>query len=215
MPVISVLIIDYHRLMREGLKALLGGEPDMRIAGEATNAQDGVALARQLQPDVVVMEIRLPNVDGIDAARQIRQWCPRTAILMLTMHDREEYLYAALRAGAVGYLLKDTPGLEVPRAIRIVAKGGSVLHPVMARKLVESLSHGPIPAADAPRPLLTERELQVLSLMARGASNREIAQDLYLAEKTIKQHASRIFRKLNVKSRSQAVIYAVQNGLAG
>lgn len=211
---LRVLLVDDHRLMRDGLRAILSAEADMEVCGEANRGREGVEKARQLRPDVVLMDIRLPDVDGIEATRQVLALLPRVAVLVLSAFDQEEYLLAALRAGASGYLLKDAPSHEVIGAIRCAARGDAWLHPSMARKLVDATVRRR-PAAAGPAPALTDRERQVLSLIAQGATNREIASRLFLTEKTVKQHASKIFRKLQVRTRSQAALYAVQHGLAG
>lgn len=201
---LRVLIVEDERLMRQVLRQLLGDEADLEVVGDAGSGGEAVALARQHQPDVVLMDICLgradPTRDGIEVTRELLQWSPQSAVIMLTSHDCLDYFMASVKAGARGYLLKTCPAEEMIRAVRAVARGESWVHP--------ALSGGG-------RPLLTGRELLVLSLMVRGASNREIAGALFVTEKTVKQHAGSIFKKLQVRGRSQAVIYAVQNGLAG
>ncbi len=214
-----MLIVEDEQLMRQVLRTLIGDEADFEVVGDTGSTAEAISLARRVHPDVVLMDICLSRTDlhsdGIEATREILKWSPRTSVLMLTSHESKDFLFAALRAGARGYLLKTSPVEEMVWAVRAAARGESWLHPAMARMLVESVTHKGVEPTFASRPLLTERELQVLSLMVKGSSNRDIAQSLFLSEKTVKQHASKIFKKLNVRGRAQAALYAIQHGLTG
>jgi DNA-binding NarL/FixJ family response regulator len=208
---IRVLIADDHAVMREGLANLLSMEEEIRVVGQAADGASAVRTARDTRPDVVLMDIKMGQTDGIEATRRIREMLPGTAVIMLTMHDRDEYLFEAVKAGAVGYILKDVPSAEVIRAIRAAARGESLLHPSVARKLMEgfaALSRHPRESGD-----LSEREREVLGLLGRGLSNREIGQQLFISETTVKKHVANIMEKLGVASRSQAIITGVQMGL--
>lgn len=221
MEPIKVLLVDDHAMLRDGLRSILQMEPDIAVVGEAEDGEGAVRQAVQLQPDVVLMDIRLPGIDGIEATRRVKLACPGAAVIMLTMHDDDELLFSAIREGAAGYLLKTLPSAEVVRAVRASARGESLVHPAMARKLIEGFANlsrargdaQPGAARDADESALTPREKEVLGLLVKGESNREIAQHLYLSDKTVKQHMTKILRKLGVRSRSQAIIHAVRSGL--
>ena len=206
-------------MLRDGLRNILQMEADIQVVGEAADGETAVRLAESLQPDVVVMDIRLPGIDGIEATRRVKQASPASAVIVLTMHDADEFLFAAIREGASGYLLKSLPSAEVVRAVRAAANGESLLHPAMARKLMEGYANlsrkgEEKPSAEgADENALTARESEVLALLVQGSSNREIAQQLFLSDKTVKQHVTKIFRKMGVRSRSQAIIHAVRSGL--
>jgi DNA-binding NarL/FixJ family response regulator len=209
---IRVLLVDDQGLIRQGLKALLELEADLEIVGEAENGAIAVKLVAQLQPDVVLMDIRMPIMDGVAATREIQQHFADTKILVLTTFDDDEYVTAALQNGAMGYLLKDTPSEELAVAIRAVYKGYTQLGPGIVKKLLNQFSHGhkqnqsqPIPPNLAE---LTPREKEVLKLIATGASNREIAQQLYISEGTVKNHVTNILNRLNLRDRTQAAIIA-------
>ncbi len=212
---IRVLIVDDHALFRRGLELVLGGEPDIEIVGEAADGMEGVQRAAELEPDVVLMDVRMPGASGVEAARQIRVAQPGVKVVMLTVSEDEEDLFAAVRAGASGYLLKEVSIDEVADAVRAVQRGHSLISPSMASKLLVEFNvlsrrvqeqHG-----NAPR--LTDRELQVLRLIARGMSNKEIATDLVIAENTVKNHVRNILEKLQLRSRMEAAMYAVREKL--
>ncbi|WP_018130352.1 response regulator [Effusibacillus pohliae] len=208
---IRVLLCDDHAILRDGLRSLLNGEPDMEVVGEAANGLQAIGEVRRLRPDVVLMDINMPELDGVEAVRQFRIECPTVRILILTMYNHDEYLFRTIQAGAQGYLLKDSPVREVIEAIRKVATGGSVLHPDVAQKLLDSYREQADEKKAADR--LSPRERQVLAEMVQGLTNKEIAEQLFISETTVKLHISNIFRKLGVKSRSQAILYAVKERL--
>ena len=203
---IKILIVDDGHLIRQGLKALLELEPDLQIIGEAQNGQIAIARVKELQPDVVLMDIRMPIMDGVTATKEICQQFPHVNILVLTTFDDDTYVAAAIRFGAKGYLLKDTPSEEIAAAIRAVNLGYTHLAPGMIAKVIANRVE---PGISLP-PLaeLTPRELEVLKLIAVGANNREIAQQLYISEGTVKNHVTNILNRLNLRDRTQAAILA-------
>ena len=211
---IRVLLADDQNLVRGGFRMILGAEPEVEVVGEAADGAEAVALARDLCPDVVLMDVRMPNVDGIEATRRIvdgAEESPR--VLVLTTFDLDEYVYEALRAGASGFLLKDAPEEQLVAGIRIVAAGGSLFAPAVTRRLIERFaatsSRKPPPAFDD----LTARELEVLRLVARGLSNAEIARELVVSEHTVKTHVAHILGKLDLRDRVQAVVVAYESGI--
>ncbi|MEH2361088.1 response regulator transcription factor [Nostoc sp.] len=208
---IKVLLVDDQSLIRQGLKALLELEPDIEIVGEAENGEQAINLVAQLQPDVILLDIRMPIMDGVAATREIQKRFAKTKILVLTTFDDDEYVSAAMQNGAMGYLLKDTPSEELAVAIRAVHKGYTQLGPGIVKKLLTQFSH-PTPTQSLPVPSslaeLTPREKEVLQLIATGASNREIAQELYISEGTVKNHVTNILNRLNLRDRTQAAIWA-------
>lgn len=213
---ITVLIADDQALVRDGLRALIEVEDDMRVVGEAADGESAVRLVRQFRPAVVLMDVRMPGVDGLAATQQLTARADAPKVLVLTMFNRDEYVFRALRAGASGFLLKDVRGGQLTRAIRGVASGDSLVDPTITRRLVEERFAGTSPrapelAARAER--LTVRETDVLRLVARGMSNAEIAAELVLGEATVKTHVARVLAKLEVRDRVQAVIAAYDTGL--
>ena len=220
MPPIRILLADDQALFREGLHTLLSVQPDLEVVGEAGNGEEAVHLANTLHPDVVLMDLQMPVLDGVAATRQLRTACPACRVIVLTTFDDDEYVFDGLRAGAMGYLLKDTPSAKLVEAIRAAARGESFLEPSVAAKVVAEftrLSPAPGPAAaHAGQPLaepLSERELEVLRLVAQGASNKEIAAALFIAEGTAKNHLTNILGKLGVTDRTQAALKAKELGL--
>ncbi len=209
---ISVLIVDDHAMVRRGLRAFLESEQDMEVIGEAADGAEAVDKVQDLLPDVVLMDLIMPDMDGITATRQIRQVSPNTRVLVLTSFGDDDKVFASIKAGAIGYLLKDVPAEDLGRAIRSVARGELHLHPEIARKVLDEFNS----AHDETPPLteLTGRELEVLSLLARGYSNKEIARDLHISIKTVKTHVSNILSKLHIIDRTQAALYAVRQGLS-
>jgi DNA-binding NarL/FixJ family response regulator len=213
---VRVLIADDQALFRRGLRVVLGPETNIDVVAEAQDGEDAVAKAAELVPDVVLMDVRLPRVDGIAAARRIRAAAPHTRIVMLTVSDEGDDLYEAIKAGANGYLLKEIPAEELASAIHAVARGESVISPPMTSKLLRQFNALARQAAardSLPAPLLTTRELEVLKLVARGMSNRQIADHLFISGNTVKNHVRNILEKLHLHSRMEAVMYAVREHL--
>lgn len=204
---IRVLLVDDQSLIRQGLKALLELEADLQIVGEADNGQAAIALVESLQPDVVLMDIRMPLVDGVAATREIEKRFTNTKVLVLTTFDDDEYVAQAMQFGAKGYLLKDTPSEELAAAIRAVHKGYTHLGPGLFEKAIAKVTPPP-PSPPASWDDLTPREQEVLRLIAAGASNREIATRLYISEGTVKNHVTRILNQLGLRDRTQAAIFA-------
>jgi DNA-binding NarL/FixJ family response regulator len=211
--VIRVLVVDDQPLVRSGFRMVLEERPDLELAGEASDGAQAVELARELDPDVILMDVRMPNLDGVEATRQLVDSGTRARILVLTTFDLDEYVYAAIRAGASGFLLKDVEPAELVDAIRVVAAGNSLFGPAATERLVERFSQQPSPDAGRSLDELTEREKEILTLLASGLSNAELAERLFLSETTVKTHVSSILRKLRVRDRVQAVIAAYDAGL--
>ena len=211
---IEVLVADDEALVRGGIRMIVEAQEDMRIAGEAGHGRDAVEQARLRKPDVTVMDIRMPGMDGIDATRQLLASDPApTRVLVLTTFDLDSYVYDALRAGASGFLLKTAPPEELVAAIRTVARGDSLLAPQVTRRLIEDFVSRPRPETLDTLDELTDREREVLELIGRGRSNGEIAAALFVSEGTVKTHVNRILRKLGVRDRVQAVVLAYETGL--
>jgi DNA-binding NarL/FixJ family response regulator len=212
----SVLIVDDQALVRVGLRKILESEPETTVAGEAADGEDALAQAERLRPDVVLMDIRMPVLDGIEATRRIVRAQPDTRVLILTTFGLDGYVYDALRAGASGFMLKDAPPEEIAAAVRIVASGDALLAPAVTRAVVEEFARQR-PAASPPPPRaveeLTPREREVLDLVVRGLSNPEICGRLVISEATAKTHVARILQKLGLRDRVQVVIYAYESGL--
>jgi DNA-binding NarL/FixJ family response regulator len=213
---IKVLIVDDHALFRRGLEMVLEGEPDIEVVGEASDGGEAVKRAEQTAPDVVLMDVRMPTLTGIEAAQAIKAILPSTRILMLTISDDEADLYEAIKAGASGYLLKEISIEEVAGAVRGVHQGQSLISPSMASKLLAEFAamvKRRDERTEVPGPRLTDRELQVLKLVARGLNNRDIGTELFISENTVKNHVRNILEKLHLHSRMEAVVYAVREKL--
>jgi DNA-binding NarL/FixJ family response regulator len=209
--VIRLLLADDQALVRTGFRLILQQAADMVVVGEAADGAQAAAMVQELRPDVVLMDVRMPGVDGVEATRMIGD---QTRVLILTTFDLDEYVYAAIRAGASGFLLKDTLAADLLAAIRVVAAGDAVVAPSATRRLLERyVPAGPSRAAVSDPGVLTEREREVLTLIARGLSNAEIAVRLHLSEGTVKTHVSRLLTKLEIRDRVQAVVYAYESGV--
>jgi DNA-binding NarL/FixJ family response regulator len=216
MSEIRVLVVDDQQLVREGLHVLLEMKPDIRVAGEAADGVEAVEQAQRIEPDVVLMDVRMPKLDGVAATRRVRETCPDVQVIILTTFDDDEYVFEGLRAGALGYLLKDVSGTDLAQTIRTVAAGGALIEPSVAQKVLAEFARlaPPIRAPDVglPEPL-SERERGILELLAQGLSNREIGVRLSLAEGTVKNYVTAILQKLGVRDRTQAAIRAKELGL--
>jgi DNA-binding NarL/FixJ family response regulator len=212
---IRVLIADDQALVRGGFRSILTGQDDIEVVGEAADGNEAVELVERLHPDVVLMDVRMPGIDGLEATRRIVARGIATRVLVLTTFDVDDYVYAAMRAGASGFLLKTAPPRQLADAVRTVAAGDALLAPSITRRLVEQFVRRPPPGASVPSSLaeLTEREREVLCLLARALSNAEIAAELVLSEATVKSHVNRILTKLNLRDRAQAIVLAYETGL--
>lgn len=212
---IRVVIADDQQLIRSGLSTVLDAQPDIEVVGQAENGGEAVATARRLRPDVVLMDIRMPSVDGLQATRRIVDRPDAPRVLILTTFDADEYVYEAMTGGASGFLLKDVRPEQLAHAIRVVAGGDQLLAPTVTRRLIESfVQRGPGPLGVPPQlARLTDRELEVLRLIAHGRSNAEIASTLTIGEATVKTHVNRLFAKLRLRDRVQAVVLAYESGL--
>ena len=213
MEKITILLAEDHVVVRQGIRRFLEREDDFSVLGEAGDGEEAVRLVEQLKPDVVVMDIAMPKLNGIEATKQIKQLQQHTIVLILTAYDYEEYIFPILKAGAAGYLLKDVSGDELIDAIRIVYRGDSVLHPAVTYRLLERFRDTNTDRVQRrASDLLTEREVEILGMAARGMSNKEIASELSLSVRTIESHFGSVFNKLGVCSRIEAVIQAIQKG---
>ncbi len=211
---IRVLLADDQELVRSGFRLILELADGIDVVGEAADGREAVRLAKELQPDVVLMDIRMPELDGIEATRRLRQAGAEARVLVLTTFDLDEYVYGAMRAGASGFLLKDAPREQLVTAVRTVARGEALLAPAVTRRLIERFVDRPAPVEAAPALAeLSARELEVLRLVARGLSNAEIADELVIGEATVKTHVARILRKLGLRDRVQAVVLAYESGI--
>jgi len=212
MDKIRILLAEDHAVVRESIARFLEKEPDFEVVAEAADGEETVRLASELKPDVIVLDVAMPKLNGIEATRQIKATQPSVSILILTAYDYDQYIFALLEAGAAGYLLKDVSGRELINAIRAVHKGDSVLHPTVARKVMQRFRGTTKVHEPHGLELLTGRELAVLKLAAQGKSNKEIAEELVLSVRTVEAHLGSIFNKLGVGSRTEAIIQALKKG---
>ncbi len=214
---ITLLLVDDHALVRQGVRAFIETQPDIAVVGESDSGGQAVALCADLAPDVVLMDLIMPGMDGVEATRQVKAISPRTQVIILTSYHEDEHILPAMRAGALSYLLKDVGPEELAQAVRKAARGEVVLHPRVAAQVIQALHGGaPKPAAAATSPSeppLTAREIEVLRLIAEGRSNHEIADALFVSEKTVKSHVSNILSKLHLADRTQAAVYAWREGV--
>ncbi len=208
-----LVIVDDHEVARAGLRSMLEREPDLEVVGEAVTGREAIALCRQLEPDVVLMDVRMPDVDGLSATQVIKARSPRTSVIVVTMHDNPDYLFEALKAGASGYILKDASQRELVRAVRQVIAGETLPRPGRTAELLRRLARKPRPAVAQPAAGLTAREREVLELVTLGLTNREIAGTLSCSPGTVKVHVEHIIAKLEVSDRTQAAVRAVELGL--
>ena len=210
----TVLLVDDEPLVRAGLRTILEAEPDLTVVGEAADGREALEAVASLKPDVVVMDVRMPEVDGIEATRRLHALDDPARVIVLTTFDHDEYVYEALRAGASGFLLKTAAPRQLVSAIRDVVAGDTLLAPTITRRLIEDfISRGPPPGTPSRHDDLTPREREVMALVARGLSNGEIAARLFLSEATVKTHVVRILRKLGLRDRTQVVVFAYESGL--
>ena len=213
---IRVLVADDQTLVRDGFRMILDEQEDIEVVGEAADGLEAVAKARELRPDLVLMDVRMPGRDGLEATRELLRELPETHVLILTTFDLNEYVYEAMRAGASGFLLKDVPRRQLIEGVRTVAAGEALLAPAITRRLIEQFVKRPPASVRALPPqleLLTARELEVLKLVARGRSNTEIASELYVGEATVKTHVAHALAKLDLRDRVQAVVFGYESGL--
>jgi len=210
---IRILLVEDHVVVRQGTRQLLEREQDLEVIGEAGDGEEAVHLASQLQPDVIIMDVAMPKLTGIEATRQIKALLPSVAVLILTGYDYDEYIFGLMEAGAAGYLLKDVSGDELIHAIRAVYAGEPALHPIVARKLMARFtSQAGKTAVAGPEELLTQRELEVLKLAAKGMSNKDIGEALVISVRTVQAHLRDIFNRMGVGSRSEAILYSLKRG---
>ncbi|HFC08973.1 MAG TPA: response regulator transcription factor [Chloroflexi bacterium] len=213
---ITVIIVDDHRVVRQGVRAFLETYPDITVVAEAASGQEAVQLAARHAPDVMLMDLVMPGMDGVEATRAVKRISPRTQVIVLTSYHEDEHIFPAIRGGAISYLLKDVAPEDLADAVRKAARGEAVLHPRVAARLVQELHAArETPSSLIPSPFaeLTERELEVLRLVAQGMSNAAIAEQLVISERTVKSHVSNILSKLHLSDRTQAAVYAWRKGL--
>lgn len=211
---ISVLLCDDQHLVRSGFRMILETEPDIHVVGEASDGREVVAMARRVEPDVVLMDVQMPNMDGLEATARVTALDDPPKVLILTTFERDDYVFSSLRAGASGFILKNAPPEQLVDAVRVIAGGEALLAPSVTRRIIEEFAHRPVAAASAADLAhLTEREVEVLRIVAEGLTNGEIAQRLFVGEATVKSHVSSVLTKLGLRDRVQAVVFAYEHGL--
>lgn len=210
---IDILIADDQAMVRSGLRLILESEPDLRVVAEAENGEEAVRLAKREKPSVILMDVRMPVMDGLEATREITTAVTDTKVIVLTTFDLDEYIYGALRAGASGFLLKDAEGDHLVEAVRVIAGGDAIIAPSITKRLISEFASRPETAEARGLDQLTERETEVLRLVAKGMSNAEIGEELFVSETTVKTHVSHILTKLHLRDRVQAVVVAYESGL--
>jgi DNA-binding NarL/FixJ family response regulator len=214
--VIRIVLVDDQAIVREGLRAMLSLEPDIEIVGEASDGRQALSVVARLRPDIVLMDVRMPDMDGLTALDNLKRADPDTAVIMVSLYDDADYLYRAVSAGAAGYILKEASRAELVRAVRVTAEGGSIISPGMLRELLSRMSAlmGPgLCPARPPEVALTPREIEVLRCVSEGKTNHEIAEELIVSPTTVKTHVQNILQKLNVSDRTQAAVAALRCGL--
>jgi len=210
---IKVLLVDDHTLLRQGLRKLLELEPNLEVVGEAENGKEAILKTQELHPDVVLLDINMPGMNGVEATSLLKKFNPELKIIILTIHKDDEYVFEAIKAGASGYLLKDVDTQELVRAVEAAFRGESTVDPAIAARLFKEFSRISKGGGESAQDSLTEREKEILRLLVQGLSNRDIAENLFISEKTVKNHISNIFRKLEVNDRTQAVVKALKLGM--
>ncbi len=208
---IKVLIADYHVLVRDGTRRILEAEQDLKVVAEAGDGEEAITMISSLKPDVAIVDIAMPKLDGIEVTKKIKECCPATAVLILTAYDDDQFIFRLLEAGAAGYLLKSVRSQELVEAVRALNQGESVLHPAVARKVLDYFASGKIREQD-PLEILSQREMEIIKLVTMGLSNKDIADQLFLSIRTVQHHLGSIFSKLGVGSRTDAVIRALKEG---
>jgi len=211
MKPIRILLADDHTMLRQGIAQVLESQPDMTVVAQAGDGQEALALARRHRPTIALLDINMPNMDGVEAARRITAELPETGIIILTMYRRDDYVFEAIKAGASGYLLKEAEMDDLLAAVRAVARGEAVIDPAIAGRILAELRPSPPPSSS--QDALPERDVEILQLLAQGLSNQEIADRLFIAEKTVRNRLSLIFRRLHLKNRTEAALYAMRKGL--
>ncbi|MEW5818851.1 MAG: response regulator transcription factor [Cyanobacteriota bacterium] len=210
---IRVMLADDHTVFRQGLKSLLALEEDIKVVSEAANGQEAIDFAKQLHPDVIIMDINMPILNGLEATKQVKKELAKTKIIILTSQGDDKSVFSLIEAGADGYLLKDVAAENLVSAIRDVFAGKSILHPEVTKKLLTQFVFKGEPEKQKPGDLLTEREIEVLKALSKGYSNQQIAEELYISQRTVQNHLHNIYNKLGINGRTEAVIYAIQEGI--
>lgn len=213
MTTISILIVDDHTVVRDGLSAILGRQDDFAVTGEARNGREAVQMVRELKPDVILMDLRMPEMNGVESMREIREFEPDAKFIVLTTYETDEYIFEAIEAGAKGYLLKDASREELFSAVRAIYRGESLIEPRVAAKVLNRLAQLSRRSNEPSVDVLSDREIEVLQLMAKGSANKQIAGSLSISESTVKTHVANIFQKLDVNHRTEAVTQALQRGI--